>query len=412
MNLDFKNSNTTYSTHGFHTYPAKMIPQVANALIAEFGSKSKILFDPYCGSGTSLVEANLKGINAIGTDLNPLARLIASVKTTPLELQTLDLHLKDFYDYLFKFRFGFQSEKDSIIVPQFQKIDFWFSRSVKLDLSIISNYIDKIENSEIKNFFHLALSQTIRECSWTRKNEFKLYKMSSDYIKNFKPDAISTFEKILGRNRTGLEHFILNKMKRINSKVFDFNTSEGIPQKIIGEKNIDLVVTSPPYGDSATTVAYGQFSALANQWLGFLENGRSLDALLMGGKKVQEKIKFESKALNLTINKVLNKDEKRAFEVIAFYKDYETSIRNVSQTIKDNGYACYVVSNRNVKAVTLPTDVITRDFFESNGFKHIATYKRRISNKRMPRRNSAVGKVGKKTTLMNTEHIVIMQKIK
>lgn len=79
---EFKDVNTKYATHGFHNYPATMIPQIANKLIAEYGISAKTLFDPYCGTGTSLVEANLRGINAIGTDINPLARLISESKTT------------------------------------------------------------------------------------------------------------------------------------------------------------------------------------------------------------------------------------------------------------------------------------------------------------------------------------------
>ena len=80
---DFRKANTKQYTHCFHPYPAMMIPQVAGRIIDEFGEGAKLLFDPYCGTGTSLVEANIRGINAIGTDINPLARLIAKVKTTP-----------------------------------------------------------------------------------------------------------------------------------------------------------------------------------------------------------------------------------------------------------------------------------------------------------------------------------------
>ncbi|MEN6455291.1 MAG: hypothetical protein ABFD10_13615, partial [Prolixibacteraceae bacterium] len=180
MDFDFKNNDTTYVTHGFHTYPAKMIPQIASKVLDEFGKDAKILMDPYCGSGTSLVEANLKGVNAYGADLNPLARLIAKVKTTPIEIQSLDLHLRDFYEYLFSFRFTISAHPQSIIAPSFNNIDFWFSKAVKNDLSIISSFINKIENKDIKDFFEVAFSQTIRECSWTRKNEFKLYKMSPE----------------------------------------------------------------------------------------------------------------------------------------------------------------------------------------------------------------------------------------
>ena len=81
---DFRTVNTKEHTHCFHNYPAIMIPQIANRLINLYGKKAKKLFDPYCGTGTSLVEANLNGIDAIGTDLNPMARLIAEAKQQQL----------------------------------------------------------------------------------------------------------------------------------------------------------------------------------------------------------------------------------------------------------------------------------------------------------------------------------------
>ena len=98
---DFRNSNTKDFTHCFHSYPAMMIPQVARRIIDNLGKKSKILFDPYCGTGTSLVEANLKGIDAIGTDLNPLARLIATAKTTKIDIKILDLFLLNYMKVFF-----------------------------------------------------------------------------------------------------------------------------------------------------------------------------------------------------------------------------------------------------------------------------------------------------------------------
>ncbi|MHC1573854.1 MAG: DNA methyltransferase, partial [Candidatus Syntropharchaeales archaeon] len=60
---DFQTANTKQYTHCFHPYPAMMIPQVAGRILDEFGKNNSLLFDPYCGTGTSLVEANLRGIN-------------------------------------------------------------------------------------------------------------------------------------------------------------------------------------------------------------------------------------------------------------------------------------------------------------------------------------------------------------
>lgn len=412
MDLDFKSSDTSYSTHCFHTYPAKMIPQIAKAILDEFvkDKKGGILFDPYCGTGTSLVEGNLHGLNSIGTDLNPLARLIASTKTTPIEIQSLDLHLSDFYNYLFRFRFGLENPSSSIVIPDFQNIDFWFSRSVKKSLSIIHQYIGKIENQPIKSFFQVAFSQTIRECSWSRKNEFKLYKMSKERVKAFKPDPFSVFEKTLGRNRNGLLEFMTSLPSEVSSVVEEFNSTHGIPKRLVPEGSVDIVLSSPPYGDSSTTVAYGQFSAHANQWLGFLENGRALDKELMGGQRRKKLVKFSCPELNDQIEEISKKDRKRALDVVSFFKDYNSSIRNVSNVVKRGGIVCYVVSNRTVRGVKLKTSDFTRKMFEENGFSHLETFQRAISSKRMPRKNSSVGIEGKKSDLMNKEYVVVLKK--
>ena len=70
--------------HGFHSYPARMHPATAARLVrAALGGAAATVLDPFCGSGTVLVEAMIAGRRAIGTDLNPLAVRLATLKTTP-----------------------------------------------------------------------------------------------------------------------------------------------------------------------------------------------------------------------------------------------------------------------------------------------------------------------------------------
>jgi hypothetical protein len=90
--------------------------------------------------------------------------------------------------------------------------------------------------------------------------------------------------------------------------------------------------------------------------------------------------------------------------------DYQKSIANVATTLKKGGYACYVVGNRKVKGEVLPTDEITKDFFEYQGFTHIETIIRNIPNKRMPSKNSPSNVIGAKDETMSNEYIVVMQK--
>jgi len=404
---DFKQADTKEFTHCFHSYPAMMIPQIARKLIESYSKNVKLLFDPYCGTGTSLVEANLKNIDGIGTDLNPLARLIAKVKTTPINIQTLDLYLKDFNDKSFAIRFGINT-KDEIKLPDFKNIDFWFAKNTKKYLAIIKDYINDIEDINLQDFFRVAFSETVRDCSFTKKGEFKLVRIPLKKLQIFKPDVFGIMISKLLRNKKGLIEFMNSKNNGANTNIYSFNSTCSIPQSIIPEKSVDLVITSPPYGDSRTTVAYGQFSRLANQWLDY-DDASQIDNNLMGGKKLNN-YDFDSKILIETISKIQNKDYNRAKDVISFFADYYKSISNVSSVTKKGAYICYVVGNRTVKDTKIPTDLITKDFFESNGFKHKKTIIRNIPNKRMPSKNSPSNQVGKKSSTIKNEYIVICQK--
>jgi DNA modification methylase len=384
-----------------------MIPQIAGRLIDNYGKKNDMLFDPYCGTGTSVVEANMRGINTISTDINPLARLITKAKSTVIPLQVLDFYLKDFNDYIFQYKFGIKN--GTVPVPDFPNIDFWFSGHVKKDLARIQHYIERIEDEKVINFFKVAFSETIREASLTKNSEFKLVRMKGTQLDRFSPDVFAIFERKILRNRNGLKDFIEQVKTQKKNQVCDFDTINDIPKKIIKDESIDLIVTSPPYGDSRTTVAYGQFSRLSNQWLG-LEDASQVDNNLMGGRRAKEFEKFGVKELDKQIEKIGNQDEKRALDVISFYHDYKISISNVAKTVAKGGTVVYVVGNRRVKDEELPTDIATAKFFELHGLKHIETIIRNIPSKRMPKENSPSNVTGAKNTTMNCEYIVTMKK--
>ena len=94
----------------------------------------------------------------------------------------------------------------------------------------------------------------------------------------------------------------------------------------------------------------------------------------------------------------------------AFYRDLGVSIRNVAVAIKKGGKAIYVVGNRTVKGVQLPTDQFIAEKFEENGFRHLITYQRLISNKAMPSKNSPSNVPGKTADTMLFEYIVVCEK--
>lgn len=147
--------------------------------------------------------------------------------------------------------------------------------------------------------------------------------------KNFlEKEDVDVFGKLIAKlspNKTGLLEFEKACSNQVYSCIYDFNTVEKIPDNIIKQNTIDIVLTSPPYGDSRTTVAYGQFSRLANEWLGHKE-ANQIDNILMGGKKANQKYRFSSDIVNDVVSTIGKIDSERVRDVIAFYRDYEKSI--------------------------------------------------------------------------------------
>lgn len=400
----FRDADTKEYTHGYHIYPAMMIPQIARTLIEEYRPQGRLqtILDPYMGSGTTLVEATIKGIDSIGTDLNPLARMMSKVKTTHYNEDSIQ---NQFIEISFQLSFYDPSKVINRDFGRISNYNYWYSDDVLLKLSYIQQLID--EYAQDSDFFTLILAEIVREVSFTRNGEFKRFRMSEDKIANYKPNPFELFDKKAKRNIAGLRAF--NKSPhRPNIRICDFNSTDCIPQDIIAEESIDMVVTSPPYGDSRTTVAYGQFSRWANEWFG-AENAKSLDNELMGGGKCRE-INFNSTELANTLSEIRALDEKRYWDVVSFLNDYSRSIQNVSKVIRMGGRVCYVVGDRRVKGIQIPLDYFTAEIFEQCGFSHINTIVREIPNKRMPALTSPTNISGNRVETMSHEYIVILER--
>lgn len=395
-NYDFKGEN--YSTYypNLHKYPATMLPQIGIEIFKELKVSKHRLLDPYCGTGSSILAGIASGFSEFhGFDINPLAVLIAKAKYTKLNTKKL-------FNYKEEMKKVLLYKRKNIQPPPVTNIHFWFSKKAIKNLSIIKNTLLKtVDNKKYQPLFWLAFSETVRFVSYTRNNEFKLYRMSEEKRKLFNPDVLNLYVKNLNRILNVYTETYWPLLKR---QKFRFYNKEFMYKKA----EYDAVLTSPPYGDSRTTVAYGQFSTFSNEWIGFPDS-RKVDSQLMGGKKVNTL--YDRGLLFSYIKKINKTAPKRALEVSSFYRDLEKSIREVSKAVKAKGFAIYVVGNRTVKTITLPTDQFIAEQFEKNGFQHVLTYERSISSKAMPAKNSPTNVTGKKVNTMHKEYIIVCQKV-
>ena len=397
---DFRAADTKEYTHRFHNYPAMMIPQVARRLLERHGTRGGRLLDPYCGTGTSLVEASLFGMDAVGCDINPHARLIAKAKVAPIRLDALDDKLDSLRETLFRYEMsgGLPDRPAPFVLNR----DYWFSDETSRWLSALRHEIIAEPDGDIRRFLWVAFSETVRECSYTKNGEFKLVRMPADKMARFAPGVVSAFASKLARNRAGLADYA-ERRQDVNIAILNRNTALG---ETPDGAPFDLAITSPPYGDSSTTVAYGQFSRLSAQWIGLPDI--KVDRVSMGGAAKAGTLP-DSPATE-PIERVAAIDAKRANQVKAFYMDLANSIGTVAFAMANRSTVCYVVGNRTVKGVTLPTDEFVARAFESLGFRHRETIIRNIPNKRMPSRNSPSNIAGATASTMRREYIVVCQK--
>jgi len=396
---DFIGQSYSTSYPNIHKYPATMIPQIGIELFKEFEIKRGKLLDPYCGSGSSFTVGLDRGLTEMyGFDINPLAVLISRAKFTKVDIEKAKEIRRQLRNRVYEF-IKIEDNLKKIEIPQHYNIDFWFSKVVLQNLSVLKHFIDKIQ-IDIRRLFLVPLSETIRECSYTRNHEFKLYRIKPEEILQFNPDVFGVYFDKLNKVIDIYEKYYLPKLNEVK---IDISYSK-FPKK---ENEFDIVLTSPPYGDSFTTVAYGQFSMFSNQWFG-IKYARQIEKMLMGGSVVKEI--YPNSIITDFINEISKKSIRRALEVSSFYFDLDKSIKDVANSIKKRGKIIYIVGNRTVKDIQLPTDQFIAERFENYGLRHIITYERLLGNKAMPLQNSPSNKVGQRKGTMTKEYIVVCEK--
>lgn len=401
---DFRGEKTKSYTHCLHGYPAMFIPQVARRLISTYSKQGETICDIFCGSGTALVESRLLGRNSYGIELNPLAILIAKVKTNPIDyllLQKVYLALLD----------SIRAVKlTNSNIPKFTNVDFWFKKQVINDLAKIKKCINKIDEAKIRNFFLVAFSETVRCTSNVRKGEFKLFRIPEDDLKDYCPNVEAIFRSKCERNIVGMKEFSESIDHKTWVKILHADSTK---KYNVEDGSVDCIITSPPYGDSRTTVAYGQFSRLSLQWLDIsFRDDANVDKHLMGGLVNPEiKNELKSKTLRGALEVIEKADCKRAREVLAFYIDLNKAIMQARRILKMGGCFCVVIGNRTVKKIKLQTDYIIAELANNLGFKTEDIFVRNIPSKHMPLRNSPTNISGQLEETMQKESIVILRKV-
>ncbi|MDR1551848.1 MAG: site-specific DNA-methyltransferase [Prevotellaceae bacterium] len=405
--------DTSYITHGYYTYPAKFIPQLAERLIKENSQEGDVVIDPFMGSGTTVVEAIVNNRIGIGTDINEIACLLSKVKTTPLNYFDLLQELKNFEQelpYRMNGRFAEFLKAAQRYIPENERIDYWFLPEQKEKLSVIFAKILEIENTDIQNFFLVTFAQILKTCSiWLQKSvkpTRDLHKKIYDPLTLFLQQAKKMIKK----------HYEFNQILNENIKNnIDFyrNVQCGDSRNLPCEnEKAALIVTSPPY---VTSYEYADLHQLPSLWFGYLDELAKFRKKFIGSAhKERENVDLKSVTAENIVSKLKNKKQT---EVKNYFADMLETFQETKRVLKRGGRACIVIGNTEFQGVKILNAEVFQEQFENIGFKTHDIIKREIPSKMLPStRDTATGRFGK-TTDKNikmaypTEYILITEKL-
>ncbi len=395
MSYDFKNEKSTYPIPA--NYPATMPTQVAEKLISDFcyTPKDKVFLDPFCGSGSSLVGAIAKGFSyAYGMDENPHALLLTKFRTTTI-------HQSLYYDALAQFN----GTNNNYNIPQknYSDISYWYSQNTFDILLNIYNKIFSLGNHPARVIFDVAFSNLSRYVSHTRQNELKLWRKET--LQEF--DVKAEWERILDETSTIYYKIYYPLLEKQSCAVTLDNSFDS-------ETGYDFLLTSPPYGDSFTTVAYGQSSFFSNWWHQNDSVARLVDKTLLGGRRPSPHLEdypiLQKFSIYDNIMQIRNKNHSRAIKVALFYNDLWAYLSTILDYANHDAVLAFVTGNRTVSGIELSLDNFIVEFLVSSGFHHIFNDTRVISNRKFPSQNSPTNQTGVTGKMMTKEDINIFKK--
>ena len=406
LDWDFPNNSSRVFTHCMHSYPATFLPQLARKLILAFSTKGDTVCDIFCGSGTTLVESLLLGRNAVGIDLNPLAIMIAKAKTTPIPIRELVNAWQGI-------EADYHALSNKVLEPPaIDNIEFWFPKSSIEELTRLHAAISKIKNAHVRQFYTVALSQIMRLCSYAKNRRPSLSRSREKLDTDFSPDVYTAFKNRVFDNMASQATFTAFRDRNAKCQIYR-EDARRIPS--ISNESVDLIVTSPPYGDSATTVGYGRFGKLSIEWLGLERSANDVDNSLLGGitsdsdEKIGANLLQQCSTLRWMYDELSSRSPKSAQKTLHFFTGLYQSYMEGKRILKPNKFMCIVIGNRVVNGMRLKTDQITVEMLEQLGMRVYGVFNKRILNKRLP--DSYINATdGKRHETMTKESIIVCRK--
>jgi len=320
----------------------------------------------------------------LGVDFDKLSQLLCKTKTSLLGDNRIQ--------YLYKLKNNLFENIDNTpnFKPDIHNVNHWFPEYNIKNLAKLKETISNIyklkKDEKIHNLLLTCFASIIKKCSYADSTSPKPY-VSTRFKKEplkVKESFLKTLELYLKwmekyKNRSIGEAFIISEdARQIN-----------MPQY---EKKVSLAVTSPPY---INAFDYVRSLRLENAWLGFYgdSNVKEMKKIQVGTETIPSNIynkkirKHENKKLNSILERIYERDKKRAFVVLKFFEDMDKNFKEVYKLLRGKAHYIIVVGDSKIKGIDVPTHEILIDIAKKRGFRLENIFSYIIKNRylRIPR---------------------------
>lgn len=397
--------NPNSYTHGYFKYPCKFIPEIPRwALNKYVGESNSNIFDPFSGSGTTLLEANVNLHNAYGTEIDRFAKLLIKVKTTPLDMQEIGFIREWVNTLISKYQDSYMDYKNPFI-PQINNLYHWFPEVNVKKIGLIKSEISKLENKRIVDFLSVCLASTVRKCSYADDVSPKPY--VSNKVKKIAADPFVNYPVVVGKYLSSMNELLEYSLSHSIGKA---QLLDGDALNIKTDLKFDIAITSPPY---INAFDYARTLRLENLWLDLESEDtiRKKKKEYVGTENVSIKIEEEDLSILELSNKLKEVyysiepvDKKRAIIVKKFFEDMKQNLIEVRDVLVDEGKYCIVIGDSTIRKVNVESWSIICDIAKTVGYQLDTHFSYIIQNHylRIPR--------GKRGGKINKDYVFVLKK--
>ncbi len=382
-------ANADRATHLLHPYPAKLLVHIpffflSNSILSKPGD---IIGDPFCGSGTVLLESQLSGRRAVGADCNPLARLLTTVKTRPIPKTILTTSYRRLVDRI--------PSETSNGRPDVVNLDHWFYPHVVRQLQCLKDSVDSTRRQDVREFFQVCFSNCVRRVSLAdprlsvpvrlKEGQYPvnhpLRQKTDAHLRRLRRiNVFKVFEEVVASNCkriAALEEissslpttaFVSNDVREI-PRHDHFASTNG--KSYTG--SLQLVITSPPYPGAQK---YIRSSSLSLGWLDLCASseliGHKLATIGREEFRKAEYSQYASSGLpsaDRVLGDLHSSNPVRATIAATYLKEMRSAIEEIWSQLRSGGYLVLIAANNQIAGREFKTQRYLQQIAEKTGFQ-------------------------------------------